>query len=87
MIKNKLYKPCKHCNGTGKIKIRATHMLTPDTKKMLALMKKNNLNQLQIAKILDISQGTVSGWFKKETNLLGKIKSIYFEMLKMKGYN
>lgn len=83
---NNIYKPCNRCNGTGKIKIRQSPLLTKDTKKMLSIMKKNKLNQLQIAKILDISQGAVSGWFKKESNLQGKIKRIYFNVLKSKGY-
>ena len=48
-------------------------------------MEKNNLNQLTVAKILNISQGTVNGWFHRKTNLQGKIKTIYFEVLKMKG--
>lgn len=83
---NNIYKPCNRCNGTGKIKIRQSPLLTPDTKKMLSIMKRNKLNQLQVAKILVISQPAVCGWFKKKCNLKGKIKPIYFNMLKMKGY-
>ncbi len=83
---SKIYKNCIRCSGTGKIKIRSPLLLTPDTKKMLAIMKKHGLNQLSLAKILDISQGTVNGWLHRKTNLQGKIKSIYFRMLKMKGY-
>jgi transcriptional regulator with XRE-family HTH domain len=53
---------------------------------MLRIMEKHGLNQLTLAKILDISQGTVNGWFHRKTNLQGKIKTIYFEMLKHEGY-
>lgn len=53
---------------------------------MIKLMDKHELNQLKLAKILEISQGAVNGWFHRKTNLNGKIKSIYFEMLKSKGY-
>lgn len=82
----KIYKKCLRCNGTGKLKIRSPYLQTKDTKKMIKLMDKHELNQLKLAKILEISQGAVNGWFHRKTNLNGKIKSIYFEMLKSKGY-
>lgn len=85
-IAKKLYKKCSKCRGTGKLKIRDEYFLTPDTKKMLALMKRYGLKQLDVAKILDISQGTVNGWFHQKTNFQGKIKSIYFQLLKARGY-
>jgi hypothetical protein len=81
-----LYKKCLKCQGTGKIKIRSPYLQTKDTKRMLKVMDKHDLTQLQLAKILDISQGTVNGWFHRKTNLQGKIKQIYFDMLKFKGY-
>jgi hypothetical protein len=49
-------------------------------------MNKYKLNQLSLAKVLKISQGTVNGWFHRKTNFHGKIKDIYFDNLKMKGY-
>lgn len=81
-----IYKKCIRCNGTGKIKKRSPYLLTKDTKKMLRIMEKHELNQLALAKILNISQGAINGWFHRKTNLQGKIKSIYFDMLKAKGY-
>jgi methylphosphotriester-DNA--protein-cysteine methyltransferase len=83
---NDLYKPCKRCQGTGKLKIRESYLRTKDTKKMLALMDKYGFTQLSLAKTLGISQGTVNGWFHRKTNLQGKIKPLYFENLKNKGY-
>jgi predicted transcriptional regulator len=85
MKSKNLYKKCLRCNGTGKLKNKETILLTPDTRKMLAIMKRNDLNQLALAKILEISQSTVSGWFKKKSNINGKIKSVYFTLLKSRG--
>jgi hypothetical protein len=85
-MSEELYKKCLRCRGTGKLKKRESPLLTKDTKRMLALMKKYDLNYLQLAKILGISQAAVTGWFKRKWNLKGKIKSLYFESLKMKGY-
>lgn len=86
MKQKELYKKCKHCTGTGKIKIRPPYMLTTDTKRMLRVMKKHELTQTALAKILGISQGAVNGWFHRKTNLNGKIKPIYFQMLRNLGY-
>lgn len=86
MINKNLYKKCLKCQGTGKLKIKSPYLLTKDTKKMLAIMKKYDLNQLGIAKVIGVSQGTVNGWFHRKTNMQGKIKNIYFENLKNKGY-
>lgn len=86
MKEKSLYKKCLKCNGSGKLKIRSPYLQTADTKKMLRIMEKYGLNQLSLAKILDISKGTVNGWLHRKTNLQGKIKSIYFEMLKYEGY-
>lgn len=83
---SKLYKPCERCNGTGKIKHKQEKLDTPHVKRMLKIMKKYDLNQLKLAKILDISQGTVNGWFYKKTNLQGRIKLLYFTQLKLLGY-
>ena len=82
----KLYKKCNRCQGTGKLKIRETYLRTKDTNKMLSIMNKYAFTQLTLAKILEISQGTVNGWFHRKTNLQGKIKKIYFDALKTKGY-
>jgi DNA-binding transcriptional regulator YiaG len=81
-----LYKPCPHCKGTSKVKIKQPPLITADTKRMAAIMKRHNLNQLAVGKILDISQSTVQNWFHRKTNMYGKIKSIYFTVLKMRGY-
>lgn len=35
---------------------------------------------------MGISKAAVVGWFKVGTNVEGKIKPIYFEMLKLKGF-
>ncbi len=78
-------KICKFCKGKGTTKIRRSPIDTPDTRRMLAIMKRNKLNQTLLSQLLGISQGTIAGWFKQETNKQGKIKSIYFEMLKIKG--
>jgi len=83
---SKLYKQCNKCQGTGKLKRRQAYLDTPDVKKMLALMKRNKLNQLSLAKVLDLSQGTVNGWMHPHTNAQGKIKKIYFQLLGAKGY-
>jgi DNA-binding transcriptional regulator YiaG len=85
-MKDSLYKRCERCRGTGKLKIRETKLKTIDVKRMISIMDKYDLKQLDLAKILEISQGTVNGWFYKKSNLQGKIKSIYFTMLKTKGY-
>ena len=81
-----LYKRCERCRGTGKLKKREPILKTEDTKRMLLMMEKYNLKQLDLAKILDISQGTINGWFHRKTNLQGTIKPIYFNMLKKLGY-
>lgn len=86
MKSEKIYKNCPRCRGTGKIKIRQSLLKTEDTKKMLNIMKKYKLKQLDLAKILEISQGTINGWFHRKTNLQGKIKKMYFIILKHKGY-
>lgn len=59
---------------------------TPDVNKMRKIMKKNNLTQMKLAEIIGISQGTVQGWFTASRNLKGRIKKIYFEILKSRGY-
>jgi len=83
MTRPRLYKKCNRCAGTGKLKIRSLYVLTADTKRMLRIMKKHELTQFALAKILEISQGTVSGWLHGKTN---KIKPIYFANLKAQGY-
>lgn len=80
-----ILKTCSRCKGKGLTKIRQDKLETKDTKKMLSIIKRNKLNQLQIAYILNISQGTVNGWFHEKTNKQGKIKKIYFDILTFKG--
>lgn len=80
----RIYKPCERCKGTGKLKIRNKYIQSKDIKKILLIMKKYKLNQLAMAKVLNITQGTLNGWLHGVTK--GKIKSIYFEILKMRGY-
>ena len=83
---NILYKHCQNCKGTGRIKLANTKLTTPDVKRLLKIMKKYDMTQLSLAKILEMSQGTINGWFYAKTNPRGKVKSIYFNILKIKGY-
>lgn len=97
MIK-KTHIRCSVCKGKGEMlkpvvkkSLRNTipdspYIQTKDTKRMLEIMRRYGLSQLTLAKVLGISNGTVNGWLHRKTNLKGKIRSIYFEMLKMKGY-
>jgi len=82
----KTHKPCSRCKGTGRIKLKKIMLDTDDVRKILLIMKQNRLNQLTLSKVLDISQGTINGWFYKKTNPKGTIKRIYFDILKLKGY-
>lgn len=82
----KLYRKCRHCKGTGKLKVRQEYQDTPDIKKLIAIMKRNDLNQLSLAKVLGMSQGTINGWLHEHTNPSGTIKKVYFNMLKVLGY-
>lgn len=84
----KNFKPCDKCKGTGKTKINRTKpiLMTKETKKMKLIMKRHNLSQSKLAKILKISQPTVSAWFyPNKNNTYRKIKKKYFEFLKLKG--
>lgn len=83
---NKLYKACNQCRGTGKIKLANSKLKTTDVKRLLRIMKNYELNQLSLSKILEISQGTINGWLYAKTNPTGKIKNLYFTILKIKGY-
>jgi DNA-binding transcriptional regulator YiaG len=83
---NKLYKHCDRCKGTGKIKLANTKLNTPDVKRLLRIMKKHSMTQLSLAKILEMSQGTINGWFYAKSNPRGKIKKLHFNILKIKGY-
>ncbi len=78
----------KKCMACGQlIKRERKKMLdTPDVKKMLKIIKKYKLTQTKLANIIGISQGTIQGWFFKSTNIRGKIKPLYFEVLQMNGY-
>jgi len=57
---------------------------TPNIRKIIKIMKLNNLNQSSLARLLGISQSTVAGWFSGATNIHGTIKPIYFDLLKLK---
>ena len=81
-----LYKACNKCRGTGKIKLANTKLNTPDVKRLLKIMKKYDLNQLSLSKVLEMSQGTINGWLYAKTNPTGKIKKIIFNILNIKGY-
>lgn len=83
---DRLYKSCNKCRGTGKIKLANTKLNTPDVKRLLAIMKRHELTQLDLAKILEMSQGTINGWLYAKTNPTGKIKKLHFSILKIKGY-
>lgn len=83
--KLKINKKCTHCGGNLK-NPRQPKILTPDTKKMLNIMKRHKLTMMKLAEILGIGQSTVSNWFHEKTNIKGIIKKRYFEMLKLKGY-
>lgn len=80
------YKSCKICKGTGKIKLSLPKLNTPDCKRMLAIMRKHKWTQCDLAKAIGISQGTISDWFYHETNITGTIKTLYFSILKQKGF-
>ncbi len=82
----RLYKACNKCRGTGKIKLANTKLTTPDVKRLLRIMKKHNLNQLSLSKVLEINQSTINGWLYAKTNPTGKIKKLHFTVLKIKGY-
>lgn len=81
------FNTCSKCNGTGKVKARDYDLVdSKDTRKMKEIMKRHNLKKYELAEILGISQAAVVGWFKVGTNVQGNIKSVYFELLKLKGY-
>jgi len=81
------YDVCSKCQGKGKIKSRGYDLVnSKDIRKMNAIMKKYDLKKYQISKILGISTGAVVGWFRVGTNVQGKIKPVYFELLALKGY-
>lgn len=78
---------CSKCKGTGKTKARDFDSVdSKDIRKIKSIMKRHNLKKYQIAEILGISQSAVVGWFKLGTNVNGKIKPVYFELLELKGY-
>ena len=80
------YNICSKCKGTGKTKAKAVQIDSPDCNKMRAIMKRNKLNNLSLAKVLGISSGTIHGWFHFGSNAKGEIKQLYFDILKLKGY-
>jgi DNA-binding transcriptional regulator YiaG len=79
------YKDCNKCNGTGKLKERAAQQKSPDIDKMKDIMRRKKLKINSLAKLLGISNGAVQGWFHVSTNTTGKIKKLYFDILKLKG--
>ncbi len=85
-LKPRQYRPCSYCKGTGKIKVRLPKLDTPDCKRMREIMTKYNFTQFDLAKVLGIAQATISDWFYAETNSTGKIKKLYFTLLKHRGF-
>lgn len=78
---------CSKCKGSGKVKARDYDLVdSKDIKRILSIMKRHNLKKYQLSEILGISKAAVVGWFKVGTNVQGKIKPVYFELLELKGY-
>lgn len=86
MKKNELYQKCVLCKGAGKTKKRLIYNDRSDTKKMVGIMKRNKISQTGLAKILNITQSTVSGWLSHRMVNFAGINKKYFDMLKSKGY-
>ncbi len=81
---NKITKFCKECKQKLPREKPPIVGDTPDIRRILKIMKLNDLNQTRLARLLNISQGTVAGWFSGKTNIHGTIKPIYFDILKLK---
>lgn len=78
---------CSKCKGSGKTKARGFDLVdSKDIRKMNNIMKIHNLKKYQVSDILGISKAAVVGWFKLGTNVQGKIKPVYFELLELKGF-
>lgn len=75
-------KICKCCGQVVKIKVKR-ELKNKDTLCLIKIMEKNNLSLTDINSILGVSKRTLMRWLSLKE---GKIKPIYFEMLKMKGY-
>ena len=56
--------------------------LTKDSKKLALIMKRHFLSQEKVARIVNVSQPTVSLWFKARRQIPKK----YFDMLAAKGF-
>ena len=81
------YNICSKCNGKGKVKARDYDLVdSKSIMKMKNIMKRHNLKKYEISEILGISTAAVVGWFKVGTNVKGVIKQVYFDILKLKGY-
>lgn len=78
-------KYCNHCGA--KLKRPPRELLaTKDIRKLVRIMKRYDLKQRALAKILDLGESTVNGWLSAKVNPTGKIKPIHFETLKKEGY-
>jgi DNA-binding XRE family transcriptional regulator len=75
---------CKSCGQLIPLP-KQSQLKTPDVNRMKRIMKKHGFSQIQLANEIGVSQGTVSGWFTNKRNLQGKIKSLYFKILKNKN--
>lgn len=82
----KKYKSCTSNRGKKKKRVKRPYFDSIDVNKMVRIMKKYDLKQIDIAAILKVDQSTVSGWMHGMHNSRGKIKSKYFQILKAKGY-
>ena len=85
MSNKKLKKYCNHCGS--KLKRPPRELLpTKDIRKLVRIMKRYDLKQRALAKILDLGESTVNGWLSSKVNPTGKIKPVHFQALKEKGY-
>lgn len=59
---------------------------TPDVRKILRVMKRYELNQSEVSRIVGVHVSTVHGWLYANKNSTGNIGKQYFDKLKKKGY-
>lgn len=78
--------PCEHCKGRGYNVPTPKYVNTKDVKRMVALMEKHNLTVVQMAKLCEVVPTTFYAWLTAQGQSSGKIRSIYFSLLKLKGY-
>lgn len=73
---------CRSCGQVVRL-VNRRSLKNKDTLKLIKIMEKNNLSVQHILNILGISKRTLMRWLSLKN---GKIKTIYFEMLSLKGY-